>query len=98
MRIRLFHSIQALCCATFALFGAVALALAAGDQAPWVGLGRRDITPPTPIPLAGYAGRKKAADKVDAPLLAQALAFKNATGERFVFVALDNCEVSHAFV
>jgi len=28
----------------------------------------------------------------------QALALKNLSGERFVFVALDNCEVSHAFM
>ena len=58
----------------------------------------RDITPELPIRLAGYAGRKRPADKVDHPLLVQALALKNPSGERFVFVALDNCEVSHAFM
>ncbi len=79
-------------------FAALSIGVAADTRLPWVGLGRRDITPDTPIPLAGYAGRKKPADKVDAPLLVQALAFKNPTGERFVFVALDNCEVSHAFI
>ena len=35
---------------------------------------------------------------MDHPLLVQALALKNPSGERFVFVALDNCEVSHAFM
>src|SRR5262249_27822433 len=65
---------------------------------PEVGLAVRDITPELPIRLAGYAARKRAADKVDDHLLVQALAFKNLTGERFVFVALDNCEVSHAFM
>jgi neutral ceramidase len=35
---------------------------------------------------------------VDHPLLVQAVAFKNTTGERFVLVALDNCEVSRAFM
>lgn len=63
-----------------------------------IGLAVRDITPELPIRLAGYAGRKRPADKLDHPLLVQALALRNASGERFVFVALDNCEVSHAFM
>ncbi len=63
-----------------------------------VGLAVRDISPELPIRLAGYAGRTKAAAKADQPLLAEALALKNFSGERFVFVALDNCEVSHQFV
>jgi neutral ceramidase len=75
-----------------------AFAIAATSSSPEVGLAVRDITPELPIRLAGYAGRKRPADKVDHPLLAQALALKNPTGERFVFVALDNCEVSHAFM
>jgi neutral ceramidase len=72
--------------------------VAAGNSAPEVGIAVRDITPEPPIRLAGYAGRKRPADKVDQPLLVQALAMKNLSGERFVFVALDNCEVSHAFM
>lgn len=63
-----------------------------------VGLAVRDVTPPVPIRLAGYAARKRPADRVDQPLLAQALAWRNPTGERFVLVALDNCEVSRAFM
>lgn len=63
-----------------------------------VGLAVRDITPDLPIWLAGYAGRKHTADKVDQPLLVEAMAFKNPSGERFVFVSLDNCEVSRAFM
>ena len=63
-----------------------------------VGLAVRDISPELPIRLAGYASRNRPADKLDHPLLVQALALRNASGERFVFVALDNCEVSHAFV
>lgn len=58
----------------------------------------RDITPPPPIWLAGYAGRKKPAEQIDHPLVVQALALRNADGERFVMVALDNCEVSRAFM
>lgn len=72
-------------------------AIAAGPN-PEIGIAVRDITPELPIRLAGYAARKRAADKIDIPLQVQALALKNPTGERFVFVALDNCEVSHAFV
>lgn len=63
-----------------------------------VGIAVRDITPELPIRLAGYAGRKRPADQLDHPLLVQALALKNPTGERFVFVALDNCEVSGTFM
>jgi neutral ceramidase len=83
-----------LCLAAFA----PAPAIAAENATPEVGLAVRDITPELPIRLAGYASRKRPADKLDSPLLAQALALKNRSGERFVFVALDNCEVSHAFM
>jgi neutral ceramidase len=72
--------------------------LAAEDSTPEVGIAVRDITPELPIRLAGYAGRNRPADKLDHPLLVQALALKNVSGERFVLVALDNCEVSHAFM
>jgi len=72
-------------------------AAAATDASLEVGLAVRDITPQFPVWLAGYAARKKPADKVDLPLVAQALALKNPSGERFVFVSLDNCEVSREF-
>jgi neutral ceramidase len=72
--------------------------IAAEDAIPEVGIAVRDITPELPIRLAGYAGRKRAADKLDQPLVVQAVALKNRSGERFVFVALDNCEVSPAFI
>jgi hypothetical protein len=83
-----------LCLAAFAL----APAIAADNSTTEVGIAVRDITPELPIRLAGYASRKRPADKLDSPLLVQALALKNRSGERFVFVALDNCEVSHAFM
>ena len=72
--------------------------IAAENSTPEVGIAVRDITPELPIRLAGYEGRKRPADKLDCPLLVQAVAMKNLAGERFVFVALDNCEVSHAFI
>jgi hypothetical protein len=71
---------------------------AVAEPNPEIGIAVRDITPELPIRLAGYAARKRAADKLDSPLVVQALAFKNVTGERFVLVSLDNCEVSHAFM
>jgi hypothetical protein len=73
-------------------------AIAEDDATPEVGIAVGDITPELPIRLAGYAGRKRAADKLDQPLVVQAVALKNRSGERFVFVALDNCEVSPAFI
>ena len=72
--------------------------IAAEPQALEIGVAGRDITPELPIRLAGYAARNRPADKVDCPLQVQALALRNSSGERFVFVALDNCEVSHAFM
>ena len=72
--------------------------IAAENSTPAVGIAVRDISPELPIWLAGYAGRKRPADKLDHPLLVQALALRNSSGERFVFVALDNCEVSGAFM
>ena len=63
-----------------------------------VGLAVRDITPDVPIRLAGYAGRERPADKLEHPLLVQAMAMTNPGGGSFVFVALDNCEVSPAFM
>ena len=62
-----------------------------------IGIAVRDVTPDLPIWMAGYAARKRPADKIDHPLLVQALALKGSSGERFVFVSLDNCEVSRAF-
>ncbi len=89
----------------FTVFVAVSSVISAlGTAAPApvpdldVGIAVRDITPELPIPLAGYAGRKHAANKLDTPLLAQALALRNAAGQRFVFVTIDNCEVSHNFM
>lgn len=86
------------CLVPLVLASLATAALGAEDPTPHVGIAVRDITPTPPIRLAGYAGRNRPADKVDHPLLVQALALQNATGERFVFVALDNCEVSRAFM
>lgn len=76
----------------------LALKAVAAAPDPQIGIATRDITPELPIRLAGYASRTRAADKLDGRLMVEALAFKNSSGERFVLVALDNCEVSHAFM
>ncbi len=62
-----------------------------------VGLAVRDITPQEPIWLSGYAARNGPSNRIDHPLLAQAVAFSDARKERFVLVALDNCEVNRQF-
>jgi len=86
------------CFLTLVLLSSIVPGIAAESSALEVGLAVREVTPELPIRLAGYAARKRPADKVDLPLFAQAMALRNASGERFVFVALDNCEVSHAFM
>lgn len=63
-----------------------------------VGLAVRDVTPAGPVWLAGYEARKRPSDRVDHPLLAQAIALRGASGHRLVLVALDNCEVSREFI
>jgi hypothetical protein len=80
------------------LLGSTLAGVAAEFAALEVGVAARDVTPELPIRLAGYAGRSRPADKVDLALRARAMALRNPSGERFVFVALDNCEVSHAFM
>jgi len=86
------------CCLLAAfLFCSTSAGVAAESAALEVGVAARDVTPELPIRLAGYAGRKRPADKVDLGLHVRAMALRNPSGERFVFVALDNCEVSHAF-
>lgn len=85
-----------------ALTGATAWSAPAAEIPPGtdleVGLARVDITPELPIPLAGYAHRKKPAETIDLPLVATALALRNISGQRFVLVAVDNCEVGAALV
>jgi neutral ceramidase len=62
-----------------------------------VGLAVRDVTPGEPILLSGYASRDRPSERVDHALVVQAMALKDASGERLVLVSLDNCEVSAAF-
>jgi hypothetical protein len=80
------------------LFAATTQSATAQSPELEVGVAVRGITPELPIRLAGYAGRTHAADQCDHPLLVEALALRNPDHERFVFVSLDNCEVSHAFM
>ncbi len=89
---------SSICFLSVFLAGAILPAPGAETPALEIGLASRDITPELPIRLAGYAARKRPADKVDLPLRVRAMALRNGPGERFVFVALDNCEVSHAFM
>jgi neutral ceramidase len=60
------------------------------------GVAVRDITPKDPVWLSGYASRDHPFERVDQPLLVQALALQG-SGEKVVFVSLDNCEVTREF-
>lgn len=62
-----------------------------------VGVASRDVTPKEPIWLGGYGSREHPSTGVDQPLRTQALAIRDRQGERFVLVAVDNCEISKAF-
>jgi hypothetical protein len=61
-----------------------------------VGVATVKITPQTPIPMAGYAGRKKPAEGVALDLFAKALAIEDPRGTRVVIVTMDLISVSRA--
>src|SRR5438128_267027 len=63
-----------------------------------IGIAVRDVTPPEPIWLAGYAARNRPSEKIDTPLLAQAIAIKSGAEKPVVLVSLDNCEFSREFI
>ena len=53
------------------------------------GFGRRSITPPLPIPLAGFANRAKPAESVATDLWSKALAFEDAAGEKTIIITVE---------
>jgi hypothetical protein len=91
------HQIPQLLLAAFLIGVILPAASSRAAETIEVGLAVRDITPEPPIWLAGYAARVRPADKVDSALKVQACAIRNPGQAPFVFVSLDNCEVSRAF-
>jgi hypothetical protein len=87
------------CLFVFATLTARLATVQAGDAQPAleVGIAVRDITPEGPIWLAGYAARNRASEKVDSPLLAEAVAFRSPPADPLVLISVDNCEVSRHF-
>jgi len=78
-----------LCLLSFSLLsGSVAAPCLASELR--AGLARIDITPTTPVMLAGYASRKELSQGAHDPLFARAVAFEQ-NQERLVLVAVDNC-------
>lgn len=53
------------------------------------GFGRRQITPPLPIPLAGFANRTKPAESVATDIWTKALAFEDPSGRKIVIITAD---------
>src|ERR1039457_2926360 len=53
------------------------------------GFGRRNITPPIPILMAGFENRTQPADSVGNEIWSKALAFEDATGQKVVMVMVD---------
>jgi len=54
-----------------------------------MGVASAKITPERPVPMAGYAGRTKPFDLVEADIYAKAIAFEDAEGHRAVLVTSD---------
>jgi hypothetical protein len=53
------------------------------------GFGRRQITPPLPILMAGFDNRTKPAESVANDLWTKALAFEDSTGQKAIIVTVD---------
>lgn len=63
---------------------------AAAQQAEFkAGVARADITPTTPIPMAGYAERRQPFEAVEQPLYAKVLALEDGRGERALLITAD---------
>ncbi|MDH7501706.1 MAG: neutral/alkaline non-lysosomal ceramidase N-terminal domain-containing protein [Verrucomicrobiota bacterium] len=82
---------------TIAVASAIPAVTIASEPPIEVGIASRDVTPDLPIWLAGYAARNRPADKIDHPLAARAIAFRDQSDQSCVLVAVDNCEVSAEF-
>ena len=76
-----------------AIVSALPAGAAEGPEAPipeWkAGVASAVITPKTPLPMAGYAGRKEPAEGTAQELFAKALAFEDRDGHRIVFLTMD---------
>lgn len=53
------------------------------------GFGRRQITPPIPIPMAGFANRSKPAESVGGDLWTKALAIQDAAGQKVIILTVE---------
>lgn len=53
------------------------------------GFGRRQITPPIPIPMAGFANRTKPAESVAHDTWTKALALEDARGQKLIVITVD---------
>ncbi len=56
---------------------------------PLLGAAKVDITPRTPVPLAGFAFRRGRAEGVHAPLYLKVLSFGYQDGRRLIVLAAD---------
>jgi hypothetical protein len=78
-----------LCVAILLLIPGAARAAAGAEWS--AGAAVVDITPATPIPMAGYAARTKPFERVDHPISARALAVRDAAGSTAILLTLDIC-------
>ena len=71
-------------------FAAVGAAVLPAQPTDWkVGLAAVDITPETPLPMAGYAARRQPFEAVEQPLFAKALALEDGAGKRALLITAD---------
>ncbi|MFN5298108.1 MAG: hypothetical protein ACK5HA_07405, partial [Planctomycetaceae bacterium] len=76
-----------------------AAAADAGPETPWqAGLATRDITPQTPIRLAGFGNRRQESEGVRQSLRASALALSAGSEPPVVLLTLDAMDISYELV
>ncbi len=76
---------------------ALTAAVTAHAQEFKAGTGRSDITPTTPIRLAGYAGRTKVHENIDLPIFTKALALQDSSGAITLVVTADTIGTPRSF-
>ncbi len=68
-------------------------------HAAWqAGLGRVDITPREPVPLAGYGGKTRLSQGVDHPIWLKALALRDERGQTLLWIGSDLVGLSQRMV
>ena len=71
-----------------------AIIRASENEPIWIGVAKRDVTPKSPVVLAGYGGRTEPYESISTRLWARAIVLGKK--DPAVFVVVDNCGITEA--